>query len=103
MMGLGKHVHGVKFFDSKSRAGQFAQVPAQCGGVAGNIDQPFSGEGCKVWCKSRGALSGRVDNDAVKAFTFCYQCLATGMDGAFLEQGVGEACLCTVFSGTADG
>jgi hypothetical protein len=28
MMGLGEHVHGLKLFDGKARAGQFAQVPA---------------------------------------------------------------------------
>ena len=103
MMGLGEHVHGLKFFDGKAGLNELTQVPAQGRWVAGDIDQPFSGEGCKVGGESRGALSGRVDNDAVKAFTFCYQCLATGMDGAFLEKGVGEARLFAVFTGTADG
>lgn len=91
MMGLGEHVHGLEFFDGKAGAGQLAQVPAQGSGVAGNIDQPFAGEGCKVGGKTWGALSGRVDDYAVKAPAFCGQCLATRMDGAFLEQGVGEA------------
>ena len=48
MMGLGEHVHGLKFFDGKGRAGQFAQIPAQGGWVAGDINQPFTGEGGKV-------------------------------------------------------
>ncbi len=103
MMGLGEHVHGLELFDGKAGLDQLAQVPAQGGGVAGDIDQPFSGEGCNVWGKSRGALSGRVDDDAVKAPACCGQCLATGMDGAFLEKGVGEARLVAVFSGTANG
>lgn len=103
MMGLREHVHGLKLFDDKAGVDQLDQIPAQGGGVAGNIDQPFAGEGGKVRGKSRGALSGRVDDDAVKAPAFCGQCLTTGMDGAFLEQGVGEACLFAVFTGTADG
>ena len=103
MMGLGEHVHGLKFFDGKAGLNELTQVPAQGRWVAGDIDQPFSGEGCKVGGESRGALSGRVDDDTVKTLAFCGQSPATCMNGAFLKQGIGEACLFAVFSGTANG
>ena len=103
MMGVGEHVHGLELFDGKAGLNELAQVPAQGGGVAGDINETFTGEGGKAGGKSWCALSGWVDEDAVKNFPFCCQCPATGMDGAFLEQGVGEACLFAVFSGAADG
>lgn len=102
MMGLGEHVNRLEPFDGKAGTAQLAQIPAQGGGVTGDIDQPLAGKRCQLSCKTRSALSGRVDDHAVKAPAFCRKRLAALMDGAFLEKGVGEPCSSTVFSGRAD-
>lgn len=102
MMGLGKHIHGLELYDGEAGTAQLAQVPAEGGGVAGDIDQPFTGKGCQVSREARNALSGRVDDHAVKAPAFCYQCLAAFMDWVFLKEGVGEACSLAVYTGRAD-
>lgn len=103
MMGLGEHVDRLDFADGKTMFAQICKIPAQGGGIAGDVDQPSAGDRGKMCGKVRGSLAGWIDDHAVEYPAVCDQLSAGIMDRAFAEADIIKARCGRISGGAADG